>query len=265
MFERMITNTLISKANSISPREDMAERVKSAVISGPKKRSSLLRRSASFCGKVAAVVALFVVTLVFHGNLMAMAGDAADNIIKILNLGNYSSVIQVEDKASNQQALSQEQKDELLKGGTITIQTPDGAVVIKGKDPSMGAYPEGTVPYSSLIEAQKGACFKVLSPGYLPSGYAFKEARGFKDSKYYMDLYFTGPGKDIVLSQRMMNQETGFVLGTNGPVESVDINGVTGAWVEPHSVLWEKDGVSYDLICKGFSKEEIVQVARSIK
>ncbi len=264
MFERMIANTLISKAESISPSEDISERVMGLVISGPKKKSSLLRRPVPLYGKVA-IVALFALTLAFHGNLMAVANNAADNIIKILKLGNYSSVIQVEDEVSNQPDLSQEQKDELLKGGTITLQTPDGEVVIKGKDPSRDAYPKGTVSYSSLIEAQKGACFKVLSPEYLPSGYAFKEARGFKESQYYMNLYFKGPGKDILLSMRMMNQETGFVLGTNGPVESVDINGVTGAWMEPHSVLWEKDGVSYDLVCKGFSKEEIMQIARSIK
>ncbi len=59
-LENTIMNTLNSKAEEINPRGGMGERVKSAVISGTQKSSSIPRRPRAIYGYVAAVLLLFV-------------------------------------------------------------------------------------------------------------------------------------------------------------------------------------------------------------
>ena len=80
-----------------------------------------------------------------------------------------------------------------------------------------------------------------------------------------MNLYFSGTGKEIILMQQAMNAETAFGFSTENAIEAVEINGVKGAWVEPHTLMWEKDGVGYSLFCKGFGKEEALKIANSLQ
>lgn len=263
-FENAILNTLNSKAEEINPKEGMGERVKSAVISGNKKRRLILRRPMPFYGK-AAIITLVVLTLAFHGSLMAVANNAVENITKILKIGNYISIIQeTEDTATDYAGLSQQDQETLRKGGKVTVQTPGGEVTINGKTAKEEDSKAGEIHYSNLVEAQKAVCFKVFNPEYLPSGYSFKEARGYKGSDEFINLFFKGSGKDIILMQSIMNQDTQFVMSTNGSKKTVDINGVQGFWDEPSTLTWEKDGVGCYLVCKGFSKEEAMKIARSI-
>lgn len=213
------------------------------------------------------VIAAFLgLTLAFPGTMLALVDNVGANITKILKLGSYATVIQIENPPPGNAVLSDEEKEILQKEGTIIKQTPGGELSVSLKSETGEEKPlEGTVTYTSLDQAQEAVSFKMLIPEYLPSGYSFKEAQGYEGSDKYINLYFKGTGKDITLLQRVMSDETRFGFATNGPVEPVEINGAAGAWMEPHTLMWEKDGVVCSLFCSGFSKEEAVKIAGSIR
>lgn len=231
------------------------------------------RRPAVIIG-TAAVIAVMALALIFPGTMMAMANNAADNITKILHIGKYATVMQMEDSGNKPATplLTAEQKAKLQAGEIVTIKTPDGDIAISGAkagDEEKADRP-GVVHYAALADAQKAASFQILTPEYLPQGYAFKEAQGYEGSgadgaRDYANLYYKGPGKDIILMERIMHEKTRFEESTGGKIEAVDINGATGAWMEPHTLVWEKDGVNVHLFCKGFSKEKALKIARSVK
>ncbi|HBK54005.1 MAG TPA: hypothetical protein DDZ44_08725 [Syntrophomonas wolfei] len=196
-----------------------------------------------------ALIFMLTLTLVFPGTVTAVADNVGDNIIKMLKLGKYSTVIQMDDPApAEKKELTEEQKEQLRKEEAASAKEDENY----------------KVKYASIEEAQKIASFKVQAPDYLPNGYELKEVVGYKGSGDYINLYFKGKGRDIIIRERVMNEHTQFTYGTSGQVDEVDINGVTGA-LEESNVMWEKDGVSYSLICKGFEPEEALKIARSIK
>ena len=207
---------------------------------------------------VAAVITLFSVTLIFPGKLMAMATTAGFNIIETLGLSEHITVMQVENPSSVSSTPSQKSS---LEGEESSKEGSFKAIIRKVAEPAG----DDVLHYSQLNKAQQATAFKVLCPSYLPSGYTFKEAQGYPGSNEYINLFFSGPGQDIILMQRLMNENTAFELATDTPVESLKINGVNGAWLEPHTLIWEKNGVGYNLYCKGFSKAEAMKVAESIK
>ncbi len=113
--------------------------------------------------------------------------------------------------------------------------------------------------------------FKLLTPEYLPAGYSFKEAEGFKDAENgqafdeSINLFYKEPGKDIILMQRVLGEDSELSTGTNGKSDSVKINGETGAWLESNSLAWKKAGVVYALSFNGLSQKEALKIARSVK
>lgn len=222
----------------------------------------------------AAAIAVLVLTLIFPGAMMAMANSAADNITKIFHIGRYATVMQMESDRPEQASLTltEEQKARLQAGETVTIKTPHGDVAISGVEAGgeEQADQPGVVHYAALDDAQEAVSFQILTPRYLPQGYTFKEAQGYEGSKAegagdYANLYYRGPGKDIILMERIMNESTQYTESTDEKVEPVDINGTVGVWMEPHTLVWEKDGVNIHLFCRGFSKEEALNIARSVE
>ncbi|NPV91660.1 MAG: DUF4367 domain-containing protein [Firmicutes bacterium] len=213
-----------------------------------------------------AIMALLGFAMAFPGVMTALADNISANVSKVLQLGPFTTVMQVKDQSPSENILTQEEQEKLAREGVITKQTDEGEIMISVQsDAAEKKLMEAMVSYPSLGEAQKAVCFKVLAPEYLPVGYSLKEARTYKGSDMYVNLYYSGPGNDIILMQRVLNEETQFGFATDGPVESVEVNGVTGAWLEPSGLMWEKDGVSYSLALHGFNKEEAMKIAGSIK
>ncbi|WP_103104393.1 DUF4367 domain-containing protein [Brevibacillus reuszeri] len=210
-------------------------------------------RSRFFTRKIAAAVA--VITLVgaiaFSEPLLAFANHATESISKIVQLG-YTSVMQMEDQAPP-----------VDKQNASLVQDSEKTLVIANDQP----LEIDRAIYATLAEAQKTVSYKLLSPTYLPAGYSFKEASGFKGegADQYMDLYFSGPDKEIVLMTRVLKQETAFGVATSSNVHSLSVNGNNAAWIEPHTLMWEQEGVSYSLFCKGFGKDEALKIANSFK
>jgi|GEM_PF-2156375 len=248
-----------------------------------------MRRPALALGS-AVTVAVIALSLAFPGTMTAMASSAAHNIGKILKIGNHSSVIQLDDEDTVFPALNGEVEitmkspnSETMVGEVtisehgsgsvagIAVISPDGETRVAAKA-TTDEYSGETKPplseiikYDSLSEAQKATSFNVLVPDYLPAGYSFKEAQGYGSASDCIDLNYKGDGQDIILMQKLMNEQTYVTYATNGSVEQVDINGAVGVWIESYSLVWERDGVNYSLYCKDLNKDEAIKIARSIK
>jgi len=205
-----------------------------------------------------AMVAMLGFYLIFPGALTAMA----NSIGNILKLGPYVTLIA--DDAAPEPApatsLTAEQQAQLDKNGYVEYTDENGNLVTIG---TRTKPPVDTVSYSNLTDAQEGVSYKLLAPTYLPQGYAFKNAECFKGSQEYITLNFQGPGKDIILMQRLLNEQTKYE-SAGGEVEPVTVNGNNGAWVDS-SLTWGIGDVNYTLIAKGQSKDEIMKIAESVK
>lgn len=216
---------------------------------------------------IVALAAVLGFTMIFPGTVQGLT----NNIIKVLNLGSHSSVIQIDNTAPQNSApdksLTPEERERLIKDGYLEKEIPGaGTVRLSAKsDVNNGDAKRNSIQYNSLEEAKKAVNFKVLTPAYLPAGYAFKAAETYRDSREYLNLTYQNRETAIIFMQRVLNSNTAFTMATNASVESLQINDVSGAWVEPNSVLWEKDGISYALFCKGLNKEEAVKIANSVK
>ncbi|MGE5423456.1 MAG: DUF4367 domain-containing protein [Ignavibacteriales bacterium] len=203
-----------------------------------------------------AFIALLGFFTIFPGTFGAMA----KSIGSILKIGAYVTLYDDTAKPdkSTISPLTADQKAQLDKNGYLEYTDKNGNQCVIG---TWGEPPVDKVNYSSLTDAQKGVSYTLLAPKYLPEGYSFKNAECFKDSKEYITLNFQGAGKDIILMQRLMNEQTKYETG--GKIVPVLINGNDGAWVDS-ALTWEKDGVNYTLFAKGFSKNEIQKIAESI-
>jgi len=207
-----------------------------------------------------AMVALLGFYLIFPGSLTAMA----KGIGNILKLGPYVTIIQADNTApvsSNANPLTSEQQAQLDKNGYVEFTDKDGNPCIVG---TWGKPPVDTVNYSNLADAQQGVSYKLLAPTYLPKGYSFKNAECYKGSQDYITLNFKGSGKDIILMQRLMNEQTKYELGTGGKIEPVIINGNNGAW-DDLILIWNIGDVNYTLIANGCSRDEVKKIAESVK
>lgn len=246
---RLKENNFVSEATRVRLRQQM-----SRGYAGTKKVDIMTtvirqRKPALIIGTAAAATLLLTVALALPGNMAAMAKDS---IAKVFKIGKYTSVIQKEDPAPNTMP------GEPPQDGTIL---PDGSVLrISNREPA------DTVHYSSLAEAQKVADFEILSPGYMPAGYTFKEASGFGTFSGYMHLVYSNGSDKITLNITKMSEQNKFEVSTNGQVEQVDINGNSGTWSEPNNVMWENDNINYSLDCSpGLGKAEAIKIAQSIK
>lgn len=201
-----------------------------------------------------ALVALLGFYLILPGTFTAMANS-------ILKLGPYVTLINenTDPDPSAATPLTAEQRAQLDKNGYLEFTDENDNLITIGKraNPTVDI-----VNYANLADAQKGVSYKLLAPTYLPEGYSFKNAECYKGSKEYITLNFQGPGKDIILMQRLMNEQTQYETG--GKVEAVKINGNNGAWIDS-SLTWQIDDVNYTLIAKGCSKDETMKIAESVK
>lgn len=259
----------ILKANDFTQEDGTRERIRRRVLNSGKEEVFQGRQKVfGFFGKrhpgmvwgTLAATTVLTLAMIFPGTTVAVAKDVAARIVKTIQLSSNMIVIEMapeevsRDEGKGEVTFTATEKEEGKTTETTVKVAKEGAVE-----------QTGVISYSTLAKAQEETRFAIKTPDYLPQGYSFNRAEGYEGSDEYIDLYFDGPGQEIILMQREMNEDTGFVLGTDMPVEEIEVNGAKGAWTEPHTVMWEKDGVGYSLFCKGFDKEEAIKIARSIK
>lgn len=136
-------------------------------------------------------------------------------------------------------------------------------------------------------EAQAG--FDVLRPGFLPEGLVFQGASYTDENRTVIQQFGYAP-EDIRLSiqqQPFTSQEACTLcglVGTSAPVETVQINGVAGEYVEgvweltengpvwqnnPYlkTLRWQEDGMAFEMIFMGMelTQTDLLAIAESMK
>ena len=115
--------------------------------------------------------------------------------------------------------------------------------------------------------AAKHMIFKPLLPEKLPEGYSLNGAAYFSDSGKYLTLIYTNAeGKELVVFERFMDEETAFAAGYDGTVEETRVNGHVAALSNGTTIDWEAGDVSVGLHTGGnLGKEQIIEMAESFK
>ena len=126
--------------------------------------------------------------------------------------------------------------------------------------------------FASIDEAKKAANFDIKVPQKLPEGYKLDRVYAYTDEKGnysgdYMTLKYTNGDNDIMIFERIINDDTAFESGTNGELEEIKLNGRTAVVEGDNSINWETaDDVSVGIyVHGGLTKAEMIKFAKSVK
>ena len=118
--------------------------------------------------------------------------------------------------------------------------------------------------------------FHLLTPIELPGGYKLREIKLAPiGSTSWAILFYEGPDHEIIIAQmpggpqviddpRAMSAVVTGVL-TDGTVEEVDFLGNPAVWIEGHSLLWENNGISYEVGGLDKDKQQVMSIAQSMR
>ena len=143
-----------------------------------------------------------------------------------------------------------------------------------------GNAPPGVEPdihtVDTFEEAQGLTEFHLRQPMGLPEGFAFREAKlAPLGGTFWAILFYSGPGDEIIVAQMpggpqpsddpnvVVAVKSGVV--TDGTLEKVDFDGRTAAWIDGHSLLWESEGISYQVGALDLSLQQVINIARSLR
>ena len=129
---------------------------------------------------------------------------------------------------------------------------------------------------NSFEEAQVLTDFHLLNPVELPMGYSLREVKLAPiGSTFWAILFYEGPGHEIVIAQMPggpqitddPNVQSVVVTGvlTDGTLEEVDFLGNPAAWIEGHTLLWENNGISYEVGGLDLDIQQAMNIAQSMR
>ncbi|HLF27617.1 MAG TPA: zf-HC2 domain-containing protein [Anaerolineae bacterium] len=228
-----------------------------------KKMNTLaLRRRLAFTIIGAALASTLLLTLFYPGGVAAAAQHAIE-VIRSIVLGEYSRAVQTAPGAES---------DRSVPSDVWIIRTEIGNFA--------GNAPPGVEPrvqsLSTLEEAQSVVNFHILSPAYLPEGYALREVKlaPIGDTHWVL-MFYTGPTHDIIVVQTAGGPQpgndpnvvsgvlTGFFI--DGTLEEIDLDGQTAIWIDGHALGWAVDNMTYEVGGLDLTLEEAKQIARSLR
>lgn len=143
-----------------------------------------------------------------------------------------------------------------------------------------GNAPKGVKPIvrsvNSFEEAQILTNFHLLNPVELPVGYSLREVKLAPiGSTFWAILFYEGSGHEIVVAQmpggpqfiddpKVLSVVVTGVL-TDGSLEEVDFLGNPAVWIEGHSLLWENNGISYEVGGLDLDIQQVMSIAQSMR
>lgn len=143
-----------------------------------------------------------------------------------------------------------------------------------------GNAPPGVAPTvfstEDFGEAQARTDFHLQAPTKLPEGYTLREAKLAPiGGTSWALLFYSGPGHDIIVVQMPVGPRPSDVPGTavfvksgiltDGTLEEVAFDGRPAAWVDGHALLWESDGISYEVGGLDLDLQQAMAIARSLR
>jgi|GEM_PF-4333614 len=199
-------------------------------------------------------------TVAFVPSVQAAIVDAYNRIV----LGQNTFILQVDPEA-----------------GVAPRSVPPGFWKIRTEIGNFGGNaPPGVKPIVrsvyTLEEAQALTDFHLLTPVELPQGYSLREVKLAPiGSTFWAILIYEGPGHEIVIAQMPGGPQfiddptvTSVVVTgvmTDGTLEEVDFLGNPAAWIEGHSLVWEDNGISYEVGGLDLDIQQVMNIAQSLR
>jgi len=168
-----------------------------------------------------------------------------------------------------------------LPPGDYPWQLPEGAYWIVETD--VGNFGANVLPgednevrsVAALGEAEALAGARPLAPAELPAGYTLREIRVAPGRSRTFFQFYEGPGPDIVIVQTNAGvalsdpaaeaSAVAVSLVTDGPLEEVTFDGRPAAWVDGHLLMWEADGLTFQIGGLGLDLPAAMDIARSLR
>jgi hypothetical protein len=223
---------------------------------------------------IGGALALLVATVFLYPGGPAVAAQSIGDGVKLVVLGAYSTARQVEAFVTGRPPPDPDD------GWHVSVFPGHGVG---------GNAPPGTNPtvesVASFEEAQRLTAFPLQAPDYLPPDYVLGEIKlapvltGLGTLLFSSNpnafLFYEGPGPDIVIVQQSVGPQpsgdpsivVGQAVGliTDGMLVEVDLNGRAAVWADDCLLLWEENGVSYEVGGLGLSLDEAVRIAESLE
>ena len=155
-----------------------------------------------------------------------------------------------------------------------------------GGDP-LPNHTETVQRFDSIIGAQAVAPFRIRQPDSLPDGYDLQAVMVTPSD--WVFLFYGSPNGNLVIAQLPVGEitinEPGEVINsvpvgpvtigqkntvgvgmlTDKEVDTISVNSQPAAWVEGTGLIWESDGLSFMAGDNGLTRDEIVEIAQSLK
>jgi hypothetical protein len=220
-------------------------------------------RPAVFKTLTVVLALIFLLNILFPGHI-ASAARALQATIEQIVLGPNTTVIQVATQVPGQ--------PRPLPSDIWVIRTDIGNFggnVAPGQDTTVRTV-------LNLAEAQASFDFHLVTPAALPKGYTLREIKlapigGTAEAI----LFYSGPGHDIILAEvlggpqvstdpnTLITVVTGVI--TDGSLESTELDGRLAAWMDGHTLLWESNGISFELGGLDLNLDAAKDLARSLR
>lgn len=131
----------------------------------------------------------------------------------------------------------------------------------------------------SLEQAIAEADRTIMLPGFVPDGYALVEVRLLGHPPYSLFAVYEGTDGRLgfyqssggVIGSKQLNETTveldarASAIITDGVIEEIAVGDVIAALMEGYKMVWEENGVTFQLIGPGLDVEMLVKIAESLE
>ena len=230
------------------------------------------------------LVSLLLLLMVSPMTLQVAAKNFAD-FIQTIRVGDYTWIQQNEkpENVSSQPDLLPSEPIVEYKDGMWKIRTSIGNF---GGDPLPG-HSKTVQNFNSIAEAQAITPFSIHQPYSPPAGYDLQKV--MVSPSDWVFLFYSHSNGNLVIAQLPVGEITinepgeatnsvpvgsvtigqkntvGVGLLTDKEVETVSVNNQPAAWVEETGLMWETNGISFMAGGTGLTREEIIQIAETMK
>lgn len=230
------------------------------------------------------LVSILLLLMISPVTLQVAAKKFAD-FIKTIQVGDYTWIQQ--SKPSEKSAT--EATSPIIEP---IVEYRDGIWILRTSIGNFGGdpLPDHSITvqsFDSILDAQALAPFSIRQPYFLPTGYDLQEVMVTPSD--WVFLFYSSSNGNLVIAQLPVGEVTinepgevinsvpvgpvtvgqkntvGVGMLTDKDVDAVLVNNQPAAWVEGTGLMWESDGISFMAGSANLSKEEIMQIAESVK
>lgn len=278
---RKLTSTDFSVASK------MRRPLLNQLLSVNRKETGMLNFSRKMIGlrlTLFVLVSLLLLLMVSPMTLQVAAKNLVE-FIETIRVGDYTWIQQNEkpENVSSQPDLLPSEPMVEYKDGMWKIRTSIGNF---GGDPLPG-HSKKVQNFKTIAEAQAITPFSIRQPYSLPAGYDLQQV--MVSPSDWVFLFYRHSNGNLVIAQLPVGEITinepgeatnsvpvgsvtvgqkntvGVGMLTDKDVETVSVNNQPAAWIEETGLMWEINGVSFVAGGPGLTREEIIQIAESMK